>query len=333
MDAVKEYEDHIASVCALDTNELTILYSPSAWVKRMSTETVIDDHCDHVSQASIKARAELVCSCGVGYGPSLAQKFDIVRGKLTEEDAPIFVYIHGGYWQAMSVDWSLFMAIPLVEAGAKVVAVGYDLAPKVTVDVIVEQIKEAIVQIVQMAVKTNSRGVYLAGHSAGAHLVVRVLDSNLKKMLSDVISEDAASMIKGAFLISGIYDLRPLVFTTENEILHMTEESAWHLSPMNPIYIQQLTLLWRHVRLIVIIGENDSPEFRFQSKYYSNFLQASGSSTKLIDMPDVDHFNMPEQLEDPNYILTKELLDLMQLKNLNEPTKSTGATRQGSSHT
>lgn len=40
------------------------------------------------------------------------------------------------------------------------------------------------------------RGVYFGGHSAGAHLAVRALDSSLKNMLS-AVSEDAASMIKG----------------------------------------------------------------------------------------------------------------------------------------
>lgn len=45
-------------------------------------------------------------------------------------------------------------------------------------------------------------------------------------------------------------------------------ESAWHLSPMNPKNIQQLTSLWHHVRLIVIDCENDSPEFRNQAKNF-----------------------------------------------------------------
>lgn len=38
------------------------------------------------------------------------------------------------------------------------------------------------------------------------------------------------------------------------------------------------------------------------------FLQASGSLTKYIDLPEVDHFNIIEQLEDPNYTLTKVII-------------------------
>lgn len=47
------------------------------------------------------------------------------------------------------------------------------------------------------------RGVYLSGHSAGAHLVARALDSSLKKMLS-LISEVADSMIKGRSVIKSV---------------------------------------------------------------------------------------------------------------------------------
>lgn len=47
------------------------------------------------------------------------------------------------------------------------------------------------------------RGVYLSGHSAGAHLIARALDSNLKKMLS-AISEVATSMIKGRSRIKSV---------------------------------------------------------------------------------------------------------------------------------
>jgi len=44
--------------------------------------------------------------------------------------APIFVYIHGGYWQHLSLEMSSFMAKTFCQAGAVVVAVGYELAPK-----------------------------------------------------------------------------------------------------------------------------------------------------------------------------------------------------------
>ena len=40
------------------------------------------------------------------------------------------MFIHGGYWQEMSLALSSYHARTLVKAGAVVVTVGYDLCPK-----------------------------------------------------------------------------------------------------------------------------------------------------------------------------------------------------------
>ena len=49
---------------------------------------------------------------------------------ITVTDAPVFVYIHGGYWQMLSKDISSYCVPPLYNAGIKVVVPDYDLAPE-----------------------------------------------------------------------------------------------------------------------------------------------------------------------------------------------------------
>lgn len=44
-------------------------------------------------------------------------------------DAPLFVYIHGGYWQDLSRDISAYCVRPLARAGTRVAILGYTLAP------------------------------------------------------------------------------------------------------------------------------------------------------------------------------------------------------------
>jgi hypothetical protein len=46
------------------------------------------------------------------------------------QDSPVFVYIHGGYWQMLSKDISAYHVIPLWQAGIRSIVVGYDLTPK-----------------------------------------------------------------------------------------------------------------------------------------------------------------------------------------------------------
>lgn len=45
-------------------------------------------------------------------------------------DAPVFVYIHGGYWQALDRTISSYCVTPQFKAGHVVAVVGYELAPK-----------------------------------------------------------------------------------------------------------------------------------------------------------------------------------------------------------
>lgn len=55
-------------------------------------------------------------------------------------DAPVFVYIHGGYWQKLNKSISAYCVNPLVTAGIKVIVLEYDLCPTVTLSELVEQV-------------------------------------------------------------------------------------------------------------------------------------------------------------------------------------------------
>lgn len=46
------------------------------------------------------------------------------------QDAPVCVFIHGGYWQEFHKDFSGFLVKLFVSKGIKVVIVGYDLCPQ-----------------------------------------------------------------------------------------------------------------------------------------------------------------------------------------------------------
>ena len=47
-------------------------------------------------------------------------------------DAPIFLFIHGGYWQEFTKNLSAFAATTFVSKGIKVIVGGYDLCPNGT---------------------------------------------------------------------------------------------------------------------------------------------------------------------------------------------------------
>ena len=59
-------------------------------------------------------------------------------------DAPVFVFIHGGYWRAFSASEHSFVALGPVALGITTVVVDYSLCPKVTIDEITRQCRAAV---------------------------------------------------------------------------------------------------------------------------------------------------------------------------------------------
>jgi len=82
--------------------------------------------------ASFLARANLTRD--VQYGTNAAEKLDIF--KPSESEAPVLVFIHGGYWQWLDKDDYAFALEPLVTAGALVATINYPLCPEVNLDTV-----------------------------------------------------------------------------------------------------------------------------------------------------------------------------------------------------
>ncbi|XP_059138908.1 kynurenine formamidase-like [Physella acuta] len=294
---------------SIPDQELEYHYSPSQWSHRMSPNEVIADHLDAQAQGSKHSLWTLDCETEISYGDSERQKLDIFdKRNSSKKGAPIMVYFHGGYWQVKELgrEVSSCLAVPLCNAGATVVVVGYDLTPDVTLDTIIQQIKKAIYYVIDLAKERESKGIYLSGHSAGGHLAAMMLMSSF----SDFDPFDC-ELIKGAMLVSGVYDLRPLTKTSNNVALKLTEEDAWRLSPQN--FVKEIAQQSQHRHIVLAVGEYDPPEFRRQSGEMEKMLRKFGVKTSYLDIPDTDHFSVVDKLNEPGYLLTKECIRLMGL--------------------
>lgn len=281
-------------------DELERQYSPRQWSHRMSGEEVVDLHV-----TSVKAGTEKACNISqvlqdVPYGQGEGEKLDVYLPQLTTAECPLVIYLHGGYWQFLSKEESGFMAVPLVSRGVAVVAVDYTIAPKGNMDLMVSQVRKSVAFITQQYAHIS--GLYLCGHSAGAHLVAMVLSTDWSQY-------SVTPQIKGAFLVSGIYDIVPVISTYVNEPLKMTKEIALKNSPIQ--LLQQLKLSSAASEIVVAVAQHDSPEFRRQSEDYFNALKSLGMKVTFEDIPDTDHFNVIEKFVDSEYHLTQLLLKMM----------------------
>ncbi|KAF4082970.1 hypothetical protein AMELA_G00134670 [Ameiurus melas] len=281
-------------------NELEKQYSPSQWSHRMSADEVIKAHVAALRSGTEKARAVTQNILDVPYGEGEEEKLDVYMPISSSPDVPLVIYFHGGYWQFLSKEESGFMAVPLAHKGVVVVAVDYSTAPKGNMDLMVSQVRRSLVAVIQQY--SHISGLYLCGHSAGAHLAAMVLSTDWSEY-------SVSPQIKGAFLVSGIYDLLPILSTYVNEPLKMTEEVALRNSPSQ--LVSQLKTSSSSCDIVVAVAQKDSPEFRKQSEVYFKSLQDAGLKVTFEDIPDTDHFNIIEQLVDENYHLTQLLLKMM----------------------
>uniref|UniRef100_A0A8C3X2B5 Kynurenine formamidase n=1 Tax=Catagonus wagneri TaxID=51154 RepID=A0A8C3X2B5_9CETA len=284
----------------MSKEELENQYSPSRWVVRLGAEEALRTFFQIGKDATLRARAARRSLLDVPYGEGEAEKLDIYFPREASGGLPFLVFVHGGYWQTGSKDTSAFMVGPLTEEGVAVVIVSYELAPKGALDRMVDQVTQSVL-FVQTRYPGN-QGIYLCGHSAGAHLAAMTLLANWTK-------HGVTPNLKGFFLVSGIYDLEPLMHTSENVPVLTSLEGAqrnspqWHLETAAPTPPKDLAC-----HILVVVGQHDSPEFHRQSREFYQTLLRGGWRASLEELQDVDHFEILWNLTQKDFVLTQIIL-------------------------
>ncbi len=190
---------------------------------------------------------------------------------------PALIYIHGGYWQELSKNESAFMVPALLAHGVAVAVVDYQLAPAATLPAIVVQCADACRYLVAEAGRLglDPARLVVSGSSAGGHLAAMVL--------GDVTG------LAGGVLLSGVYDLVPLVGTSINDALGLDEPAAERLSPSGRSMIAA-------VPLVVAVGEVETGEFHRQTAEFAEQKRAGGHLVTDFQAVGRHHFDLPYDL-------------------------------------
>ena len=220
------------------------------------------------------------------YGPGEREVIDLFEAT---PDAPVVVFIHGGYWQALDPSWFSWIAPAFLSHGISLAIPGYDLCPTVRLGEIVRQMREVTTLL---RARTGVRPV-VTGHSAGGHLSACML------------SEGKAS---AAVSISGVFDLRPLVQTSLNDALGLDQNGAAALSP----------IFWPPpnggapggTELDCIVGGAETSEFIRQSRDMAEHWGAKGADTRFEVLDGLNHFTVLDPLADPDSGLVRRIAEL-----------------------
>lgn len=254
---------------------------------------------------SEKCRLTCDCHLNISYGPTERQKLDIYGDNLVSS-APIFIFIHGGYWQMLDKEGSSFFVKSYLDQGIRVIIPDYDSCPNVTLEEITIQIRRCFKWIADYICKNGISRISIAGHSAGSHLLSYGMDD---EFLNTIFTFNADIKID-AYFLSGIYfleELRHLKAANDNDILSINDDNCRRLSPQYSdfSYIKKYA-----VKVHVFAGEYESEKFREHSKKFAEGPMKDFLVTfKILD---VDHFDMIEKLSKKDYELTN--LIITQLK-------------------
>ncbi|GGJ72082.1 alpha/beta hydrolase [Streptomyces brasiliensis] len=237
------------------------------------------------------------------YGPGAREILDVFP-QPPHADAPVFVFVHGGYWRALSKEESAFVAPMLHRAGAVVVSVDYALAPGATLPQIVDQVRRAVAWTHrEIAAYGGDPGhVVICGSSAGGHLAGMVLADGWHDRYG--IPVDA---VTGGLLISGLHDLTPLLRTRVNGWLDLNLSSARENSPLFHLPAAP------KAPLVACHGALESEEFIRQTRGIADTWAACGGRARYASVPDRDHFSIAVDLSDPESTVGAAALNLLGL--------------------
>ena len=249
---------------------------PSAWV------VPARDFRDRLSGIG---RAQL----GISYGAKSRNQLDL----FLPEGSPkgLVVFVHGGYWMALDNSYWSHLAAGSIAHGYAVAMPSYRLCPDVRIGDIVDEIGAAIAR----AAAQVEGPIMLTGHSAGGHLVSRMVCATTP------LPPSVAARIRNVVSISGLHDLRPLMNTGMNETLHIDAAEALSHSPalLGPM---------SGARIICWAGGGERAEFLRQNALLANIWTGLGAATSAVVEPDRHHFNVIDGLADPDHPLTRALL-------------------------
>lgn len=225
----------------------------------------------------------------VPYGLGTREKFDHFHNpKFSKKDTRgVFIFIHGGYWQGEIKDSYAFVGEQLLEKNIDLILIEYDLTkenvvdgktiPRVTMTALVNQVGRALDGIQTYMKDNNMSGmpVYLSGHSAGGHLAA--------------FWKDHPVVNSAVFPISGLFDLSPIAATKKiGAPLQLSDNEIVRLSPINNIHPANKSSL----PMYIYYGGDEQPELKGQSLNYSEKLKRNNYNVSLIEVGDVNHFEI-----------------------------------------
>ena len=251
------------------------------------------------ADGSAAARRTLDSRLGLRYGPTLDEHLDVFPAP--RRNAPILVFLHGGYWRILSARDFSFVASGPVAAGVTVAVVNCSLCPAVTLDEIVRQTRAAIAWLWRHAREHNGdpENIHVCGHSAGGQLTAMAALTEWERDYGL-----PTAVVKSGIAISGLFDLAPLRHSFLQDDLRLDDGLIVRNSP-------QYLVRPVSVPVLVTCGGDESAEFLRQSEDFLDAWIGAGNRGTRFAQPGRNHFTAITGLADPDSALCRAVFAIM----------------------
>ncbi len=237
----------------------------------------------------------------VEFGPGEFENLDLFLPDA--KDAPLHIYIHGGYWQWMYKETFSFLGKSFVDAGAAFAVLNYALCPSVTMDELIQQVRAACAFLYKEASNFgySRERLHVSGHSAGGHLTAMILATDWPAFGPGLPKD----LVKSGISISGVFDIEPLLYTDIGDALQLDKDGAKGVSPL---YLKPAT----KAPLVLAVGGDEGDEFHRQSQIMADAWVPYDIPIEMMDLPGKNHFSILNTLADPEGDLFKKAMDLLE---------------------
>lgn len=282
----------------MDQKEIDDAYDQACWAPNR----------EHIAQRRRLASERTIDRLGpperVAYGPTEIEKLDIYKTK--RPNAPIAIFIHGGAWKNGASKDSAYMAEMYLAAGANFVIPDFVAVQDAggSLMTMAGQVRRAVAWVYKNAASFggDSKRLYLIGHSSGAHLGGTIVITDRQKDFG--LPPD---ILKGALLISGMYDLKPVRLSKRSKYVNFDDATEEALSTQR--HIDKIV-----TPLVIAHGTLESPEFQRQSREFAAAVKAAGKPVEFFVGEGFNHFEMQETMANPFGLVGRAALRMMGLK-------------------
>lgn len=255
-----------------------------------------DDIVADIVRRSAQTRQTTPMIADVAYGADVTETVDIFFPEGGRRDGlPVHMFIHGGYWRMFSKRDYSYIADTVTKAGAIAVIVDYALMPSVRMAVIVDQVRRAkrwlISQIAEFG--GDPERLTVSGHSAGAHLATMLFEKGAQP-----------SGIKGALLLGGLYDLKPLQQSFLAREIALTGEEVTSFTPLNRSFD-------RSVWVEIAVGAAETLPFHSQGRAFAEHLHKQELRVSQTTLAGANHMTSVADLGLPGAQTADSLRNLI----------------------